>query len=151
MINPINHGTSPELIALYKAEPYVVAADVYGVSPHTGRSGWTWYTGSAGWMYQLVIESLLGLTRDADRLHFSPCVPPEWKSFRVDYKFGETRYTIDIDVTGTGTTGITLDGAQTENYWLTLVDDKKEHHVNVIATAANHQAAETLIESRLKA
>jgi cyclic beta-1,2-glucan synthetase len=151
MINPINHGTSPELIALYKAEPYVVAADVYGVSPHTGRSGWTWYTGSAGWMYQLVIESLLGLTRDADKLHFSPCVPPEWKSFRVEYKFGETRYTIDIDVTGTGTAGIILDGAQTANNWLTLVDDKKEHRVNVIAMTANHQAAETLIESRLKA
>ena len=66
MINPVNHARSPKAIATYKVEPYVVAADVYAVSPHTGRGGWTWYTGSAGWMYRLIVESLLGLRLEVD-------------------------------------------------------------------------------------
>lgn len=72
MINPINHGTTPQQIAIYKVEPYVVAADVYAVSPHTGRGGWTWYTGSAGWMYRLITESLLGLRLEVDKLRLAP-------------------------------------------------------------------------------
>jgi cyclic beta-1,2-glucan synthetase len=75
MINPVNHTGSPEEITKYKVEPYVVAADVYAVSPHTGRGGWTWYTGSAGWLYTLILESLLGLRREGDKLHFAPCLP----------------------------------------------------------------------------
>jgi cyclic beta-1,2-glucan synthetase len=150
MINPINHGTSPELINLYKVEPYVVAADVYGVPPHTGRGGWTWYTGSAGWMYQLIIESLLGLTRDGDKLSFEPCVPPEWNGFRVEYKFGETRYIIEVDVSGSGHVGVTLDGSTTPDRWLSLVDDKKEHRVRVIARSGNHQAVDRYTEIKSK-
>ena len=75
MINPINHGNSAASMATYKVEPYVISADVYAVSQHTGRGGWTWYTGSAGWMYQLIITSLLGLRRRAERLYFEPCLP----------------------------------------------------------------------------
>ena len=75
MINPVNHARTPEGVATYKVEPYVVAADVYALAPHTGRGGWTWYTGSAGWMYRLVVESLLGLRLEVDRLRFAPCLP----------------------------------------------------------------------------
>src|SRR3546814_14885246 len=83
MINPIHHGDSAERIATYKVEPYVVADDVYAVEPHVGRGGWTWYTGSAGWMYRLVVESLLGLRLDGNTLRLSPCIPPHWPGYRL--------------------------------------------------------------------
>ena len=83
MINPVNHGSTAETEAVYKVEPYVVAADVYAVAPHTGRGGWTWYTGSAGWMYRLIVESLLGLKLEGDRLHVTPCLPAEWSEFKL--------------------------------------------------------------------
>ncbi len=94
MINPVNHGSSAAGIATYKVEPYVVAADVYSISLHKGRGGWTWYTGSAGWMYQLITGSLLGLIREGGSLRFAPCIPPGWESFSVDYRFGEAVYHI---------------------------------------------------------
>ena len=96
MINPVNHGKSAEGIATYKVEPYVVAADVYAVSPHTGRGGWTWYTGSAAWMYRLVVESLLGLKLEVDKLSFAPCLPVHWDGFTVHYRFRETIYHIRV-------------------------------------------------------
>jgi cellobiose phosphorylase len=80
MINPINHANYPEAMATYKVEPYVVAADVYAFAPHTGRGGWTWYTGAAGWMYRLIVEYLLGLKREGDKLFFAPCLPADWDS-----------------------------------------------------------------------
>ncbi len=96
MINPVNHARSPEGIATYKVEPYVVAADVYALSPHTGRGGWTWYTGSAGWMYRLIVESLLGLRLEVDKLRFAPCLPADWKTFKVHYRYRETVYHIAV-------------------------------------------------------
>jgi len=96
MINPLHHGRTPEEVAIYKVEPYVVAADVYSVAPHTGRGGWTWYTGSAGWMYRLVVESLLGLRLQTDAagasLSIRPCVPPEWTTYQIDYRFRATTW-----------------------------------------------------------
>ncbi len=97
LINPINHGKTPEDVAIYKAEPYVMAADVYGVAPHTGRGGWTWYTGSAGWMYQLVTESFLGIRREGNVLIIEPRVPADWKSFRVKYTLNENVYNIEVE------------------------------------------------------
>src|SRR5437764_8733658 len=94
MIKPVNHGRSSEAIAAYKVEPYVVAADVYALPPHTGRGGWTWYTGSAGWMYRLVVESLLGVQLEVDRLRFAPCLPLEWHQFSLRYRYHETYYHI---------------------------------------------------------
>jgi cyclic beta-1,2-glucan synthetase len=94
MINPVNHGKSPEAIQTYKVEPYVVAADVYAVAPHTGRGGWTWYTGSAGWLYRLMVESLLGLRLEVDKLHITPCLPADWQAFTVHYRHRETVYHI---------------------------------------------------------
>ncbi|MGB8285838.1 MAG: glycosyl hydrolase family 65 protein, partial [Candidatus Aquirickettsiella gammari] len=135
MINPVNHGKSIETIEPYKVEPYVIAADVYSVSPHTGRGGWTWYTGSAGWMYRLIVESLLGIKREADRLRVEPCLPGDWKGFRVHYRYRETMYHIQVNALqepiGDGTTRVTVDGVMQEDTWINLVDDMREHSVDV--------------------
>lgn len=96
LINPINHGKTPEDVAFYKTEPYVMAADVYGVDPHTGRGGWTWYTGSAGWMYQLITESFLGIRREGNTLLVEPRVPAGWKTFRIKYTLNENSYAIEV-------------------------------------------------------
>ncbi|HEX5102885.1 MAG TPA: cyclic beta 1-2 glucan synthetase, partial [Pirellulaceae bacterium] len=90
LINPISHGATPDDVSIYRVEPYVVAADVYGVDPHKGRGGWTWYTGSAGWMYRLIVESLLGLHLQVDKLRFAPCLPDDWTEFKIHYRYRET-------------------------------------------------------------
>ena len=117
MINPVNHGKSAQSIGRYKVEPYVVAADVYAVPPHTGRGGWTWYTGSAAWMYRLIVESLLGLTLRTDKLSFAPCLPAGWDGFTVHYRFRETMYHIRVRQRRAGEAGATtvsLDGVAQE-------------------------------------
>ena len=137
MINPINHADTEAKIATYKVEPYVVAADVYAVAPHTGRGGWTWYTGSAGWMYRLILESLLGLTLEVDKLRFAPCLPADWASFKLRYRYRETQYHITVLQlrTGDNAAGITADSiAQHENFIL-LVDDHQKHEVEVRVSA----------------
>jgi len=90
MINPANHGRSADEIKTYKVEPYVLAGDVYAVPPHTGRGGWSWYTGLAGWMYRLILESLLGLRLEADKLHFTPCFNADWPESKIHYRYRET-------------------------------------------------------------
>jgi cyclic beta-1,2-glucan synthetase len=138
MINPVNHAATPEAIATYKVEPYVVAADVYAVSPHTGRGGWTWYTGSAGWMYRLIVESLLGLRLEVDELRFVPCLPAHWKSFKVHYRYRETVYHIAVEGTeaAAGETSVTVDGLEQHDQIVRVVDDHQEHSVEVrIGTA----------------
>jgi cellobiose phosphorylase len=133
MINPVNHGRSAEETATYKVEPYVMAADVYAVAPHTGRGGWTWYTGSAAWMYRLIVESLLGLHLEADQLRFSPCLPPGWEGFKVHYRFRETVYHVSVRQTPSGSEGmsVTVDGIKRQGSAIPLVDDRKEHAVEV--------------------
>ena len=91
MINPVNHAQSAAAVATYKVEPYVMAADVYAAAPHTGRGGWTWYTGSAGWMYRLALESLLGLRLEGDKLRLAPCLPASWPGFKLRYRYRDTR------------------------------------------------------------
>jgi len=133
MIDPVNHAKSPEAMATYKVEPYVIAADVYALWPHIGRGGWTWYTGSAGWMYRLIVESLLGLRLEVDRLHVHPCFPPDWTSFKVHYRYRETVYHITVTQTRgakAGTT-ITVDGIEQEDRGIPLADDRNEHSVTV--------------------
>ncbi len=106
LLNPVCHGNSPEGVAVYQAEPYVVAADVYGVAPHLGRAGWTWYTGSAGWMFRVALESILGVTiRDGRTLVLCPCIPADWPGFSVQYRLpdGRTRYHIVVKRTGGAT------------------------------------------------
>ncbi|MGE5750696.1 MAG: GH36-type glycosyl hydrolase domain-containing protein, partial [Nitrospirota bacterium] len=132
MINPINHARTPEEIAIYKGEPYVAAADVYAAPPHIGRGGWTWYTGSAGWMYRLIVESLLGLRLETDKLRFDPCLPAEWDTFKVHYRYRETIYHITVlqqrDNSGAS---VTVDGVEESGKTISLVDDRQEHAVEV--------------------
>jgi cyclic beta-1,2-glucan glucanotransferase len=138
LLNPVNHATSPEAVATYKVEPYVVAADVYALSPHIGRGGWTWYTGSAGWMYRLIVESLLGLRLEAGTLRFAPCLPADWKGFTVHYRYRETVYHVAVlqTVCGNGGMGVTLDGVEQDDKAILLVDDRQEHSVAVSVPAA---------------
>ena len=100
MINPINRANSEENVARYKVEPYVIAADVYAQPLHQGRGGWTWYTGSAGWMSQLIIESFVGMKKMGDSLHFTPTMPEDWKEVKVNYRFLDTNYKIVLLQTG---------------------------------------------------
>jgi cyclic beta-1,2-glucan synthetase len=136
MINPVNHGRSADEIKTYKVEPYVLAGDVYAVPPHTGRGGWSWYTGSAGWMYRLIIESLLGLRLEADKLHFAPCFNADWPEFKIHYRYRETLYHITVTQTD-GETNVTVDGieqhdsTEQHNRTMPLIDDRQEHIVEV--------------------
>ena len=131
IINPVNHAATREDIEVYKVEPYVIAADIYAVSPHIGRGGWTWYTGSAGLMYRLVIESLLGLRLEVNKLYLEPCIPPDWETFKVLYRYRETMYNITIVQIQDKAMlpGITVDGTRLHVKAITLVDDRQEHVV----------------------
>lgn len=134
LINPVNHALSAKDVATYKVEPYVVTADVYARAPHTGRGGWSWYTGSAGWMYRLVLESLLGLRREGDTLHFLPCLPADWPAFTLHYRYRSSLYHIVIsqiqEEAGTPAQ-ITVDGVVQKDMHILLADDQGEHHVEV--------------------
>jgi cellobiose phosphorylase len=133
LINPVNHARSPASTAVYKVEPYVMAADVYAVAPHTGRGGWTWYSGSAGWMYRLIMESLLGLRLDVDKLHVSPCLPAGWNTFKLHYRYRETVYHITVlqhHAADSGAT-VTVDGVEQPDRAIPLIDDRQEHSVEV--------------------
>jgi cyclic beta-1,2-glucan glucanotransferase len=137
LINPLNHTRSAQAVATYKTEPYVVAADVYAIAPHTGRGGWTWYTGSAGWLYRLIIESVLGLNLENGKLRITPCVPQDWRRYRLSYRYRDTAYQITVvqtlaaEETTKTTTTITLDGVEQIDDAIALVDDQRNHVVKV--------------------
>ena len=132
MINPVNHGKTSDTIAIYKVEPYVVAADVYACAPHAGRGGWTWYTGSAGWMYRLITESFLGLQQKANKLKIVPCTPQEWESFKIHYRYKNTVYHILVtQKNSTEEMIVTVDGLVQEDNTITLADDGIEHNVQI--------------------
>jgi cellobiose phosphorylase len=148
MINPVNHARTPQDVATYKVEPYVLAADVYALAPHTGRGGWTWYTGSAGWMYRLVLESLLGLTLEADRLRFAPCLPPEWNKVALRYRYRETYYNIvvrrvDVESDEDGPSVI-ADGLALKGNSIQLANDARDHDVEV-RVAVSSQAPRLIL------
>ena len=134
MINPINHTSSSEAMKTYKVEPYVVAADIYALVPHAGRGGWTWYTGSAGWMYRLIVESLLGLKREGNKLRFTPCLPADWNGFELHYQYGKTIYHIAVSRADERKIemDITIDGEEQIEKMIPLVDDGREHKVEVL-------------------
>jgi cyclic beta-1,2-glucan synthetase len=141
MLNPVNHGSGPAEIERYKVEPYVMCADIYGAPPHTGRGGWTWYTGAAGWMYRLTVETLLGLHLEVDHLRIEPCIPADWESYKIHYRYRETVYHITVRHVGGGSNQevrITVDGAvvvetggELPQGRIPLVDDRREHYVEV--------------------
>ena len=139
MINPVNHGSGPAEVERYKVEPYVMGADIYGAPPHIGRGGWTWYTGAASWMYRLTVETLLGLQLEGDRLFIAPCIPDHWESYKIHYRYRETVYHITIksaDEKSEQAILVTADGVVLDNTgqrqgMIPLVDDRREHHVEV--------------------
>jgi cyclic beta-1,2-glucan synthetase len=125
MINPIGLADSRARADRYRVEPYVVAADVYGVPPHIGKGGWTWYTGSAAWLYRLGVERLLGITRHGDTLHVDPRVPCEWPGYAVTYRHGASVYRIEVEPVPTG------EPADDAGDRITLVDDGKQHTITL--------------------
>jgi cyclic beta-1,2-glucan synthetase len=135
MLNPINHGRTPADSARYKTEPYVVAGDVYARSPHAGRGGWSWYTGSAGWMYRAGVESILGLRRRGDTFIVDPCIPTSWPEYRITWQHLVSRY--EITVTNPmrrcrGVVKATLDGAPVNAAAIPLVNDGRTHDVQIV-------------------
>jgi cyclic beta-1,2-glucan synthetase len=143
MINPLTHGDSPEGVAVYKVEPYVVAADVYTAAGHVGRGGWTWYTGSASWTYRVGLEALLGFTKRGDRLRVRPRVPRVWGAFDIAYRFGASLYTIRVEEPGRiGADGgvVTVDGEAIDGDEITLVDDGAPHKVVIRPRPINRSA-----------
>src|SRR6185437_6181028 len=134
LINPVKHALTPEGVARYRVEPYVVAADVYATPPHTGRGGWTWYTGSAGWMYRLIVESLLGVELAIDKLRFSPCVPAEWKEFRLHYRYRDSVYHVTVSRSNARDRdcAVWLDGVLQADNGVPLRNDGVDHEVRVL-------------------
>lgn len=134
LINPVNHTKSYLDVTTYKGEPYVMAADVYTVQPHIGRSGWTWYTGSAGWMYQVGLGEILGFKKKGSKLIIDPCIPEDWPGFQIIYKSGDTQYNIEVknpQKVQHGVKSITLDGQLLNELFVPLIDDGKLHHIVV--------------------
>ncbi len=134
MINPINHARTPIECATYKVEPYVAAADVYAVAPHSGRGGWTWYTGAAGWMYRVGLEYMLGFKKEDNRLRIEPCIPKEWAGYTIEYRYGETKYHIEVknpDRVNRGVRSIVLDDKVIAEGYIPLLDDGNIHRVEV--------------------
>lgn len=133
LINPVNHGKTAADIAIYKVEPYVIAADVYALSPHVGRGGWTWYSGSAGWMYRLIVESLLGVKREGGRLIITPCLPDDWTTYRLSYRYRDTMYRIVVTRGGIDSpmAKVRVDGIEQMGGAIPLVDDQRDHTVEI--------------------
>lgn len=135
MLNPINHARSPQEVERYKVEPYVVAADVYAHPLHVGRGGWTWYTGSAGWLYRLGLESILGLARRGATFALDPCIPASWPGYSITWRLGRTPYAITVenpDRCCRGVAAATLDGSAVDPSAIPLADDGALHVVRIV-------------------
>ncbi|MDO9021848.1 MAG: glucoamylase family protein [Myxococcales bacterium] len=138
MINPVHITATSEGLARYRVEPYVVAADLASVAPHAGRGGWTWYTGSASWVYRVALESVLGFTVRGDVLTIDPCVPAAWKGFTITWKRGTTTWEITVenpDGVQRGVASVTVDGRGLDDHRVALVADGAVHAVRVLLGA----------------
>ena len=134
MLNPISHADTPGKAARYKVEPYVIAADIYSQTSHIGMGGWTWYTGSSGWMYRLGLEAILGITRTGNSLNINPCIPKDWPGFKVDYRFGKAHYKISVENpngVNRDVRQVVLDGNPLPGSLIPLVDDGQQHEARV--------------------
>jgi len=134
LINPINHSRTSIECAKYKVEPYVLAADVYTNSQHIGRGGWTWYTGSSGWMYIVGLEDILGFKMEKDKLIIDPCIPKIWEEYKIRYRYKDTYYNIKIinpNRINRGVKKIYLDNRLITDKYIRLIDDKNEHEILV--------------------
>jgi cellobiose phosphorylase len=153
LLNPVHHSGTSEQIATYKVEPYVVAADVYAVTPHTGRGGWSWYTGSAGWMYRLLIETLLGVNLEGDQLRLTPRLPKNWNTYKIHYRYRHTVYHITITRLAADLADanqLFLDGNELAVKTVPLVDDRREHSVELkvwspVSARENHNVLMTSV------
>jgi cellobiose phosphorylase len=135
LLNPVNHARTPAEVEHYKVEPYVVCADVYGAPPHTGRGGWTWYTGAAGWLYRVAVEAILGVRKRGTTVSLDPCVASLWPGYEVAYRFGSATYQIRVDNsagTGRGVRSVTVDGRPADGGSVPLQDDGQTHDVRVV-------------------
>ncbi|HEX6628408.1 MAG TPA: hypothetical protein VF105_10650, partial [Gemmatimonadaceae bacterium] len=151
MLNPITHSDSPEGVDTYKVEPYVVAADVYTAKGHLGRGGWTWYTGSASWMYRIALEAILGFSQRGEKLYIEPCIPASWKQFSIDYRFRSTTYRILVenpDGLQRGAAEVSVDGRSADGA-INLIDDGKEHRVTVSLRPAPSSVPDRQEKARL--
>jgi cyclic beta-1,2-glucan synthetase len=134
MLNPIRHADTPDGVERYRVEPYVVAADVYGGSGYEGRGGWTWYTGSAGWMYRIGLEFVIGVRRRGRTLAITPCIPSDWPSFEIDYRYGTATYHIVVENpehVSQGVVSLEVDGQRTNDGYIRLESDDRQHEVRV--------------------
>ena len=134
MLNPICHADSAKAISTYRVEPYVVVADIYSVAPHIGRGGWTWYTGSAAWLYRVGLEAILGLRRAGSSLLIDPCIAADWPGFALTYRDGQTRYHIQVNNphhVERGVQRILLDGQLVPDGRIPLTGDGQPHEVQV--------------------
>jgi cellobiose phosphorylase len=138
MINPLNHARTLDDCAVYQSEPYVMTADVVAAAPHAGRGGWSWYTGSAGWMYRLIVESLLGVTRAGDTLTITPRLPAGWDGFRLHYRYRGSQYTIAVRRADEAL--LRVDGVAQQGSTILLADDGRTHEVD-LHVACRHDAA----------
>jgi cyclic beta-1,2-glucan synthetase len=148
MLNPVRRAMTRADVQRYKVEPYVVAADVYSEAPHAGRGGWTWYTGSAGWLYRAGLEWILGFRLRDGRLTLAPCIPAEWPGFAIQFRYRNTPYEITVDRQPSPASApqFTIDGQVQKpgRNVVELVDDGHRHTVHVAwlsATAAADLAA----------
>jgi len=136
VLNPINHTRTRAGLDRYKVEPYVVAGDVYAQPPHVGRGGWTWYTGSAGWMYQAGLESILGFRLRGSRLVIDPCIPRAWPGFTIAFRYRSARYDIRVEnphATTRGVSSVEVDGVSLPpREGISLADDQNIHQVRIV-------------------
>ena len=154
LLNPINHANTRAGVSRYKVEPYVVAADIYAESPHVGRGGWTWYTGSAGWMYRAGIEWILGFRVRGSVLHFDPCMPRAWRSFEITFRYHSSRYEIFVENpqgVARGVLSVELDGTALTggSMHIPLNDDGATHHVRVVLGRRDRGKAERAKSNRM--
>jgi cellobiose phosphorylase len=141
LLNPINHARTQRESWIYKVEPYVMAADVYGEPPHIGRGGWTWYTGAAGWMYKAGMESILGFDKQGDKLILDPTIPEKWSSYSIRYSYLETVYEIQVnnpDCISKGVLQVRVDGEPQADLAISLVNDRRTHQVEVLMGMTRH-------------
>lgn len=133
MLNPISHAVDEASARNYRVEPYVIAADVYSMQPHVGRGGWTWYTGSAGWMHRAGLEAILGVTREGNKLRIKPCVPATWKEFEVETQFGKSRYLIKLarSTVETSENDDQVEIISKQEFLITLIDTGREHKITL--------------------
>ena len=140
MLNPINHSRTASEVERYMAEPYAVAGDVYDHPAHRGRGGWTWYTGSAGWMYRVGVEGILGLQRRGACFTVDPCIPSSWPTYSIEWRFGTARYTIVVENPERrcgGVVRVELDGSPADPAAIPLSDDGRAHRVRVVLGAGS--------------